>query len=345
MQNKLLLTTALVSSVVFSSAALAETKITGNVESTYSSFSNDKANDKHLGTSGFGMETNIGVAHKRTLSNGMTLSAGMNLETGNGNAGFANTTSDVGYVEISSGNTSVHVGQDYGNNLNSLGIPTVGDGYHDVIAGLRAGSATTDVPLATTNKDLGEEAHDALHIGFAQKFEGGVAFLNYAPSSAKNDNSGDSAAVDDGGSILEVGVKANIAGVSIQLGQQTDQQDIESGTTDDAVQRLYALGYSFGKFSVGASKRTYDDGTATNSDYDMTSYGATFAVSDNLSLGIQIGNTDQDGLTADEEVRMISAGYNLGGLGIEFSYAQVDNIAGTRGDDGEAFQIRTLAAF
>jgi hypothetical protein len=293
------------------------------------------------------METNIGVAHKRTLSNGMTLSAGMNLETGNATTGLANTTSDVGYVEISSGNTSVHVGQDYGNNLNTLGVPTVGDAYSDVIAGLKAGTnATTEIPLASTNKDLGEEAHDALHIGIAQKFEGGVAFLNYAPSSAKNDDSGDSAAVDDGGSILEVGVKATIAGVSIQLGQQTDQKPDESiAGVDDAVQRLYALGYSFGKFSVGASKRTYDSGAATNSDYDMTSYGATFAVADNLTLGIQIGDTDQEGLTADEEVKMISAGYNLGGLGIEFSYAQVENIAGTNGDDGDAFQIRTLAAF
>ncbi len=269
----------------------------------------------------------------------MTLSAGMNLETGN--ATDSQASSDVGYVEVSSGNFSVHVGQDYGNNLNVIGIPTVGDGYHDVIATI----TSLKEGIATTQKDLAEEAHDALHIGIAQKFEGGVAYLNYAPSSAKNDDSGDSAAVDDGGSILEIGVKASVAGVSIHLGQQTDQQAIESGTTDDAVQRLYALGYSFGKFSVGASKRTYDSGAASNSDYDMTSFGATFAVADNLSLGIQIGNTDQDGLTADEEVRMISAGYNLGGLGIEFSYAQVDNIAGTRGDDGEVFQIRTLAAF
>jgi hypothetical protein len=338
MKNKMLITTALVSSVAFSQAVIAETKITGNVETTYSSFSNDLAADQIKSRNGFGMETNIGVAHKKTLSNGMILSAGMNLETGNATTGNGNTTSDVGYVEISSGNTSVHVGQDYGNNLNVIGIPTVGDNYFDVVAGLGG-------VIAGTTYALGEEAHDALHIGLAQKFSGGVAYVNYAPSSAKNDDSGDSAVVDDGGSKLEFGVKASVAGASIFLAQQTDQQDNEGGSTDDNVQRLYSISYSIDKFSAGVSKRTRDNGEASDSDTDMMSYGVTYSVADNFSLGVQIGNTDKDGQNADEEVQMISAGYNLGGLGIEFSYAQVDNIGGVRGTDGDAFQIRTLAAF
>jgi hypothetical protein len=336
MKNKMLITTALVSSVAFSQAVIAETKITGNVETTYSSFSNDLADDQIESRSGFGMETNIGVTHKKTLSNGMILSAGMNLETGNDPD--AQATSDVGYVEVASGNFSVHVGQDYGNNLNVIGIPTVGDHYFDVIAGLGE-------VIASTANDLGEEAHDALHIGLAQKFSGGVAYVNYAPSSAKNDNSGDSAVVDDGGSILEIGVKAKVAGASIFLAQQTDQQKDESESEDDHVQRLYSISYSIDKFSAGVSKRTTDNGEASNSDTDMMSYGVTYSVADNISLGVQIGNTDEDGKNADEEVQMISAGYNLGGLGIEFSYAQVDNIGGVRGTDGDAFQIRTLAKF
>jgi hypothetical protein len=336
MKNKMLITTALVSSVAFSQAVIAETKITGNVETTYSSFSNDLADDQIKSRNGFGMETNIGVAHKKTLSNGMILSAGMNLETGN--ASDVQPSSDVGYVEVASGNFSVHVGQDYGNNLNVIGIPTVGDHYFDVVAGLGG-------VIAHTNYALAEEAHDALHIGLAQKFAGGVAYVNYAPSSAKNDDSGDSAVVDDGGSILEFGVKASVAGASIFLAQETSEQKNEGGSIDDHVQRLYSISYSIDKFTAGVSKRTRDTGEASNSDTDMMSYGVTYSVADNFSIGVQIGNTDEDGNNSDEEVQMISAGYNLGGLGIEFSYAQVDNIGGVRGTDGDVFQIRTLAAF
>jgi len=341
MKNKLLLTTALVGSVALSSAAIAETKVTGNVEATYIGTSMDKAADSHKGVSALGMETNIGVSHSKELDNGMTLKAGMNLETGNSTD--AQATSDVGYVEVSSGNFSVHVGQDYGNNLNTIGIPTVGDAYSDVIATLSDG---TTAAIATTNKDLSEEAHDALHLGLAQKFDAGVVYLNYAPSSEKNDTAGDSGGADDGGSILEIGTKLNFGGVSVQLGQQTDEQANDGGSVDSAKQRLYSVGYSFDRFAVGASKRTYDDGnSATANDWDMTSYGITFAASDNLSVGVQIGDVDDESNTSDEETRMISAGYNLGGMGIEFSYAQVENKGATSGTDVDTIQIRSITKF
>lgn len=342
MKNKLLLTSALVGSVAFTSAVLADTKVTGNVEATFNSTSYDKATDQVDGGAGFGMETNIGVAHTKDLDNGMKLSAGMNLETGNSTD--AQATSDVGYVEVTNGGLSVHVGQDYGNNLNTIGVPTVGDPYSDVIAGLSGG--TSSGTLATTNKDLGEEAHDALHLGIAQAFDGGVVYLNYAPSSKKNDSAGDSAVSDAGGSILEVGAKMSFNDVSIQLGQQTDQQDTDGGTVDSAVQRLGSISYKMGNIAVGASKRTYDDGnSSTNNDWDMTTYGITFAASDAVSVGLQIGSTSQDGKTGDEDVQMLSVGYSLGGLGIELSYAQVENIGGTSGEDGESLQIRSLVKF
>jgi len=42
---------------------------------------------------------------------------------------------------------------------------------------------------------------------------------------------------------------------------------------------------------------------------------------------------------------MVSVGYNMGGLGLEISYAEIDNVAGTSGSDGDAFQIRTVGKF
>lgn len=341
MKNKLLLTTALVGSVALAGASFADTKVTGNVEMQYRTDSYDKAADKITGGSGLGMETNIGVAHTRDLDNGMKLSAGMNLETGNTTAtNDSEASSDVGYIEISSGNFSVHVGQDYGNNLNTIGIPTVGDHYADASA----------ASLATTMKDLSEEAHDALHIGIAQKFEGGVAWLNYAPNNnTKNATVGasDSALSDTAGSSLEVGVKATIEGVSIQLGQQVDQQTIDSSSTDSAKQQFISVGYNFGQLAVGASLRTYDDGStssATN-DYENKSFGVTYAVNDQISVGLQRGTAAEGNDTVDEETTMFSVGYSLGGLGLEFNYAQVDNIGADSGTNAESIQIRTLAKF
>jgi outer membrane protein OmpU len=335
MKNKLLMTTALVGSVALAGASFAETKLTGNVEMTYKSDSRDLAASDKNGKAAFGMETNIGAVTTKELDNGMSMKAGMNLETGNDTDNQA--TSDVGYVEVSSGNFSVHVGQDYGNNLNTAGIPTVGDNYIDASA----------ASLATTNKDLGEEAHDALHLGLAGKFEGGVAFLNYAPSSAKNDDTGDSGTTDDGGSILELGIKGSYNGLSFQLGQQEDKQDNDSASVSEAKQQFYSVGYAAGQFALGASKRTYDAGgtnTSTN-DYENTAYGVTYAVNDQLSVGIQYGEASEGDDTVDEETTAFSVGYSLGGMGLEFTYSQVDNVGAVSGEDSTGFQIRTVSKF
>ena len=42
---------------------------------------------------------------------------------------------------------------------------------------------------------------------------------------------------------------------------------------------------------------------------------------------------------------MIQVGYNLGGLGLEFSFAQVENAGNSSGKDADIFQIRTRQKF
>jgi len=325
MKNKLLMTTALIGSVAFAGSSFAETKVIGDVEATFKSTSRDLAANENEGVSGFGTEENIGVVTTKDLDNGMTMKAGMKLEDG---------VSDSQYIEVSSGNFSVHVGADYGNNANGILIPTVGDHYKD--AGLAS--------LASTNK-LTEEAHDALHLGLAAKFDGGVVYMNYAPSSDKS--AGDSAVTDAGGSITEVGLNASVEGVSIKLGATDAKQAVAGGATGDMEERSYAIGYTFGQFSVGAHKRTYYDGgtSAATNDFENTSYGVTYAVNDGLSLGLQYGEASEGDDTVDEETTAFSVGYSLGGMGFEITYSQTDNIGAVSGDDGEAIQVRTVAKF
>jgi len=327
MKNKLLMTTALIGSVAFAGSSFAETKVIGDVEATYKSQSRDLAAEDVNGKSGFGTEENIGVTTTKELDNGMTMKAGMKLEDG---------VSDSQYIEVSGGNISVHVGADYGDNGNGILIPTVGDHYIDAGYGSSA--------LASTNK-LTEEAHDALHLGLAGSFEGGKVYLNYAPSTDKS--AGDSGVTDAGGSMLEMGIKAEVEGVSVHINATDAKQDTDSGTTGEKEERNYAIGYKFGQFAVGAHKRTFDDGStssATN-DYENTSYGITYAVNDSLSLGIQYGEAAEGNDTVDEETTAFSVGYSLGGMGIELTYTQIDNLGATSGDDADALQIRTVAKF
>jgi hypothetical protein len=93
MNKKLLLTSALVSSVVAGSA-LAEIKVGGDIEVTMRSYSTDAkavSDGSHLG-----QETNVTVSGGKDLDNGMTLKLGVKLEA---DAAVLKQTKDLFYAE------------------------------------------------------------------------------------------------------------------------------------------------------------------------------------------------------------------------------------------------------
>ena len=90
----------------------------------------------------------------------------------------------------------------------------------------------------------------------------------------------------------------------------------------------------------------YDNGAASNSDTTMTRVGAVFAASDAIKVGARYTKTDVDGSTADEKMKTLEIGYNLGGLGIELSVGKIENIgAASANGDADVYQLRTRQAF
>ena len=329
--KKLLLSTALVGAL-FSGAALAETKVGGNVESIYRSGSFDRAADKVTGTAGLGIETNISISSSKALNNGMKLSAGLEIE---------NAVNHNAFTTIQSGNVTVGYGLDYGYNGVSYGIPLIGEGFHDVAANL-APSINDD--LMSITGMYGQEVHDAAHFNVTVAAAGGNFGFNYAPS--KNQGKG-TTVTDDGGSAYEIGyVGTPIPNVSVVVNRQVGQQANEAiASVDDFVVDNLGLTYSMGQFAIGAGRINADSGASANSDTKSTQYGVTYAT-DAFSVGYAIAKSDKDGQTNDEEHQLLTASYNFGGgLGIEFGYDKVENIGYTAGKDGDAFQLRTLVKF
>ena len=78
---------------------------------------------------------------------------------------------------------------------------------------------------------------------------------------------------------------------------------------------------------------------------EALSYGATMAVNDQISVGIQYAELSGAGITADEEITSFSAGYNLGGATIGLQYHEAENVDGTAGSDGEAIELRVKQSF
>ncbi len=89
MKNKLLLSTALIGGLMVGGSAIAQTSITGDLTIAYKAQSYDLSGGA-ASKRGFGRESQVNVANKGKLSNGMNYAAGFSLEF-DGNARTSTT--------------------------------------------------------------------------------------------------------------------------------------------------------------------------------------------------------------------------------------------------------------
>ena len=337
MKNKLLLTTAIASGMMISSAALAEVKVSGDVEATYKSVSYDLADEKINGGSGLGMETNIAISYKGALDNGLNVSAGSIIEDG---------IADSEHLTIGGEVISFTVGQDVGHHLTSTVVPHISDQDGTLYAQESTKTPNMFTKVALVKNQQGGATHEPLHVSLDAKVASGTATFRYTPSDSTTSDSG---VVDSDTSAIEILYSGSLGveGLKVQVGtaRQTPQDDSVT-TTDDEVLNKYGASYNFGQVSVGAQRQQYDSGAATNSDTTQDTIAAVFAANDQIRIGARYTKVDQDGKTADEKMKTLEIGYNLGGLGIELAVGQMENVGGVAAQgDADVIQIRTRQAF
>lgn len=336
MKNKLLVTTALVGSLV-ASAAVAETKVTGDLEQTMSGVSYDGSNNQE-GTTGFGAEVNIGLSGSKDLDNGLSSKYGFTLEDG---------SADTYYLTVGTEAVGVTLANDYGLNTSGTTLPFVSDTFETVVRDNVAGN-TTKIDY----QNHGSNAHDKAHISVGGKVEGIQYVARYAPSSQNRASDSDIAGKDNkdnGGSISEVVIKGKFEGVGFLAGVEKAEKDFNASgvKAEDIKFQTLGLSYNFGQFAVGVTQKKEETGDAGREDKSIQ-YGASVALSDNFTAGIYYLENEKGNKSSsekDEEIQMAQIGYNMGGLGLEFSYAEAENAGFASGSDYEIWQIRTKQKF
>jgi len=334
MKNKLLITTAIAGTFAFAGASFAETKVVGNLETTFNAMSND--NKINSGRQ-IDAETNIGLTGSKELDNGLKATYGFLLENGN---------SDTEYLTVGTDTVNIAVGTDFGNNLSSSAVPHVGDQAGSIVrAGIGSSTLTGgNIPVANV--------HNASHVALNIKGMGGTITARYAPDLSNTRGSAtniDNDVGESGTEFLYVG-SLGVEGLNVIIGQGNTKDATETGTEDGKHQKA-GFGYNFGSFALGAEKQKSETSAsaATQIETDTNKVGVSFAASDSITLGLNYQETEKKTggtkASSDEEVVMVSIGYNLGGLGIQLQYAQVDNHLNVSGSDAEAFQIRTIQQF
>lgn len=339
MNNKLLIGTALSSVIALTGSALAEVKVSGDVEATWRGVSYDKASENG-GDNGIGIETNVALTYKGNLDNGLSVKAGSVIEDGEADSEFLTIGGEV---------VSLTIGQDTGNNLSSTVVPHISDQSGTLLAQPTNSTAKKGIASLYKNQfNLNDESHEGAHVSLDAKVADGTFTVRYTPQNAQTRPSDSGIDDQQDGSATEIlyAGSLGVEGLKVQAGRVIETRDDDSAATDDATLNKYGIAYNFGQFTVGAQKQNFDSGATSNSDTDATGFAAVAALSDQFSIGVRYEKIDQDGKDSDEKVKTLEIGYNMGGLGIEATYSDVENIGGLAANkDAEVFQIRTRQAF
>ena len=375
MKNKLMRTTALVGSMIAlgSGISVAQTTVSGNLDISYRAVSNDTAGAGISSFRGFGKESQINLANKGKLNNGMDYAAGFSLEfdgndlqgSGTNTATYQGLHGEGVYLNIISGNTTLHVGADHIQNPDSHGlINPVGVGYmtsygNNVAA--TENNAASGIYPTITNSPYG-----AYGFGVIQTVPGfGRVSAYYAPSATDSQSGpdiGNNASINNfegtAESAIEIGFTGDLGvkGLTVQaFHNQRDAADRVAGSTagEGKVKGTVLTGaYNFGQITAAVDYRKSEGGakvSATTADEQIKGKAASlsFAATKDLSLGVVYGKADSNLSTkpVDEKIKIVAIGYSLGPVALNAEYTDTTNLGGVSSKDANEFIVKASTRF
>jgi hypothetical protein len=348
------ITTALTSSLIALGAgsAIAQTTISGNLDLSYQAVSADT--DTVTGNSyrGFGKESQINLANKGKLSNGIDYAAGFSWEIDGPDTLTTAAAIENHYIDFIFGNTTLSFSSDHVNNTDQTLVNSVGYGY---TGGDGIGNMVSIYP-----KNLAE--NNGLGVGLTHNFGVLRATLNYVPNNettASNDvaNSLVSTNVENATNStksLVVQGDLGVKGLNVLLGVRNAKVEKTVSTAKDTDGKRASISYNMGQFTVAADKIEFEGqagggtsaDTALASKLEGTSYGVAFAVNKELSIGAYIAKADSDKAgTVEEKTKAVAIGYNLGPVTIQAQYRDIENNSGAATLDGKIGGVKISTKF
>ena len=129
----------------------------------------------------------------------------------------------------------------------------------------------------------------------------------------------------------------------LTLGYATRDKDMGVALDEDA-DTMY-IKYAFGPVTVGAQTSESSHTTATLGK-ESTAYGITYAVNDDMSIGLSSHVLETDKTNdADQESIGISASYTMGGMTLAGAMNEVDGMEADATQDYEGYEFTLSFAF
>ena len=329
--KKLLATSALISTVALSSVSFAQTTVTGSLDLTYRSTKGGVGQ----GDTFMGRETQVNLANKGKLSNGLDYAAGFSLEFDGMQTRSDTATTSVDneavYLNLISGGNTVTVGLDWIQNSKNDLIGSVGDVIDEVA--VAPGGKT----LLLTNFGAAN-VKESIGAGVVQNFGNGLTgSIFYAPNynNTGGGNNGQSLNNSTGtNGAYEIGLRgSNIANSGVNLNLwKNETTKATTGETKALSGTAMTIGYAKAPFSfdIGKMNSTATTAIETDSKLAQVSYSINKDITASLVRVDSTRNTviaDTSG-TAKERINSLMVGYSLGPVGVLLTASRIENAAG-----------------
>jgi hypothetical protein len=348
--KKLILTTAL-TGLMISGSAIAQTAVTGEMRITHKAVSSSAAT---AGTTtsnrGFGIEQQLNISNKGKLSvGGLNYAAGFSIE----NDGVQTTTlfNENNYIDIinPASGTTISFSQDHIQRMDT----SRSNSYH---FGFDANDmSTSGVGTTAFSQTGGPGVGQSQTVAILQAVPGfGTLSYNYAPSltpaasgqTITGAGSSEGLTENDEESAYEVGFVGDLGVKGLNVALFKSEQKKKPGQAVKEEGQYLGASYTAGAITAGVTRREYNpDAVATKVENKETHYGLTYAVSPAVSVNAVYGKVDVTNATADQKIKMIQVGYNLGPVALVAGFAKNEDIGGVVGNDSDVFMTRLLTAF
>ena len=341
MKNKLLLSSALLGSLVIAGSSYAQTTVTGSLALSLKSLDgHNTATHANGSQRSFGRESQLNIQNKGKLNNGMEYAAGFSFEQDGGQVG--DFSDENVYIDFISGDTTFTIGVDHIQNTNRTKGVLLGIDAFDLAGGNNYSSNVAANVLAGTAPFIqspGANSAQSMGVGITQKTPFGSVSGFYAPNnnSGSDDNvgniSGAAATVieTDRESTFEIGFEGGLGVKGLAVHYFYNEEGKLAGQTRDLQGVNYGASYNMGQITAGFTRKETEHGASTL-ERKQNEFGLAYAVSPTLTLAANYTKIDSNAVSAvDAKSKSIGIGYNLGPVAIVGQMAKMENITHTAG--------------
>lgn len=369
MKNKV--TTALMTSMFamgLISNANSQTTISGNLDLAYHAVSSNASTGGSYRA--IGRETQINIANKGKLSNGMDYAAGFSFELDGGeqlgvstsaDSDSANAANENVYIDFFYNKDSyISISNDHVQNSDVTMTNLVGWGY---LGGQGINNKTSLYPTSLNSSGYG--------IGISHLLPGFRVAGTFVPNPNK-----DGAPMNDTGHTLTSTADSNmnsrleltgrgdlgVKGLDVMIAYaQEDKDGVSTPTTaQDKKGHRVSAKYNFGQVTVAADYINSEGNNITHSttatvtgNHELTgkSVGIAYAITPALSVGYTRSQAETNQAAAlglaKEKVNMYAVGYNLGPVTVQAQLRDAENVLGNTGanGEGEVFAVKFSTRF